>query len=255
MGLELMMPAFVATAEEKVVITPVTTGAATLVGAFGEGTLGALFVQVRRLASLNGAMYGAGWDNTAAENRLFLINPTTGRATSVGATNVTIMEGMTAHGGTLYLIGRDPENIYTINTTTGAATRVGAMNSLRSDPNTNVAPLGLASHKDKLYTILERDLYTINPTTGAATRVGSTGIHSSRRWRGLGSHNDILYAQASNQMYTINPATGAATLVNPRGLLGSTVSIVGDFASHNGILYMAAFSSSNPRGYALFTIA
>ena len=255
MGLELIMPAFVAQ-EKSSTVTPVVTGTPTFVGE----TVSGAFINFG-LTSHKDALYASIF---VRARDLYTLNATTGAGTKVGsATNFGLAgsffpESLASHNGVLYMAVRATNNaLYTLNTTTGVATRVGSATNFGLSGASSYSPQGMTSHNGVLYVCIESNLYTLNTTTGVATRVGSaTNFGTGRRAFTVGalaSHDGKLYVteEEGDSLYTVDSDDGNATIV---GSLSNTANQDG-LASHNGVLYMLAARQSPSVRSALWTIA
>jgi hypothetical protein len=116
---------------------------------------------------------------TGVDNNLYSLNATTGAATLIGATGLTIGDfvGLSDNSGTLYYA--DGTNLYTLSTTTGAATLLGPL-------GTDSAELGaLIQEGSTLYGGQELptvNVDTVNPMTGAATQGPALSGVSGNFW-------------------------------------------------------------------------
>ena len=108
-----------------------TTGVYTPLGNNG--------VTLAGLGALNGALYGAIWDN--AGGTLYTVNTTNGALTTIGNSNIAYLDFAEANGA-LWAVGVD-DNLYSINASTGAATLVGATGLAASTMNWNSLASGL----------------------------------------------------------------------------------------------------------------
>ena len=119
----------------------------------------------------------------AANDALYTLDVSTGRATVVRASNVNAFagrvadrefnpSGLASHGGNLYMVGKTGIRLYRLDTTTGLATPIANFTGFGVGEN---APEGLASHGGTLYMVGAANdaLYTLDVSTGRATRVGS----------------------------------------------------------------------------------
>jgi hypothetical protein len=152
---------------------------------------------------------------------LYSINTTTGVATLIGATGQSFNALTFSSTGVLYATGPNTTNLYTINTTTGAATRV----TNGSNPAYNTAG-DLQFIGNTLYMTVGTNassLVRVNTTTGALTTVGAIGFNMVY---GLAVSNGTLYGFTDPgvgqqpRVITINTTTGVGTLVTTYGPAG-----------------------------------
>ena len=136
---------------------------ATLIGSTGLANVIGLAV------AIDGTIYTI---NESPSAQLWKLNPTTGAATPVGPTGLSIHEGdMTIHPrtGPLYVAIGSPERLYTVDKRTGAATLVG---------NTEHDVSGLTFVENTLYGLALRDqgpdlLVQIDATRGDQNNWGN----------------------------------------------------------------------------------
>jgi DNA-binding beta-propeller fold protein YncE len=147
----------------------IVTGAATLVGAYGDSAVVMHGLEV----GPGGNLYGASSHNGG----LYSINKTTGAATLIGTTGLTSFcnLGWDSSTNTMWMTNSGTDSFYSVNLATGAASLVGVLGGTPASTNPN----GVAYNWDTntLYFVDNSTdtLYTINRATGAATAVGSTG--------------------------------------------------------------------------------
>jgi 6-phosphogluconolactonase (cycloisomerase 2 family) len=146
-----------------------TTGAATLIGAFGVGD-----IQPHGLEydDSTGALYMG----SSTNGTFYSVNKTTGQATAIGVHGLVQNTnfGYNSNSDVMYATNSSTDSFYTVNRATGALTLVGALgggstfpNALAFNYNTNVMYMTDTTTDS---------LYTINLATGAATLIGSTTV-------------------------------------------------------------------------------
>lgn len=130
---------------------------------------------------------------------LYSINPTTGVATDIGSTGLTLstapVNTIGEVNGAVYVTDAN-NNLYSINTTTAAATLIGST-GMPGDPGCgqfpNLCDESLFGANGNLYAtydafllgndgysaniLVNPGLWQIDPTSGAATFIASTGLH------------------------------------------------------------------------------
>lgn len=160
-------------------------------------------------------IYGAG-----SNGDLYMIDPTTGTTTLIGAMGVTMYD-IAEYDGALYGIN-GTSDLYSINTTTGHATEIGtgtgeALNSLTFNSSGVLYAAGLNT----------TDMYTIDymgAGAGAATEVAgetnSTAYNASGDLEFIGSTLYLLVGGdtgGASSLDTVNLATGALTVLGATG--------------------------------------
>jgi len=130
-----------------------TTGAATLIGSNGVGTLNAL------VFGSNGTLYSA----SSTDTNLYTLNQSTGAATSLGSIGVSSAGDLAFHNGTLYLADSNG-NLDSINLSPLSATVIGPFGFANT--------YGLANGSDNvLYGVAGTDVFSVNTSTGVGTLV------------------------------------------------------------------------------------
>ena len=198
------------------------TGAAKLVGSMSINQT-CTDIAFRKTTASGTQLFGTSFTH------LFLINPSTGRATQTPHAyggSITDINALVAQPGTGVLYGagsRTPGELVQINPTTGTATKVGSFGS-------GIGSSGdLEFLKGQLYGLVYKsttgtDTYLAKislskSTMGHATsllllkrKVGSSYEVLHNVW-GLANRSGVLYAtMETGEVLTINPATGIATL-------------------------------------------
>jgi len=150
----------------------VATGAATLVGAYGDSTL---VMHGLEYHWVNNTLYGA------SNGSLYTIDRTTGVATLVGATGVTSFMNLcyVPTTNTMYAsingvtTGGPQDSWYSIDVSTGAATLIGSY----APAATNINGLAYDVETDTIYAVdnTTHNLYTVNRATGQVTTIGNFG--------------------------------------------------------------------------------
>lgn len=159
-------------------------------------------------------LYTATNYNSEADSSLYTIDDSTGAATLIGSTGVTLTD-IAFSGSTLY--GVTYNDFYTVNPETGMSTLVGStgysgVNTLDVDKDGTIYSADF----------LTRELLTINPATGAATVVGSFGSFGSSGLFGFGGGlafgqdgtlYGTFYCGVGDCLAIIDPLSGNATKV------------------------------------------
>jgi hypothetical protein len=149
-----------------------------------------------------------------ANNVFVRIDPTTGAATPIGSTGITVFISASLLTGEQFAID-DQNQLFQIDPATGAARLVGPTGIPGIDPNSFAN--ALAGDTTSLYYIYEQGgdnpvpstLYRLDLTTGAATAIGPTG---TTNLVGAGFANGVLYAYSLDRaIFTIDLTTGTAT--------------------------------------------
>jgi hypothetical protein len=149
-------------------------------------------------------------------NSVFVqIDPTTGAATPIGPTGISVAVYASLLTGEQFAI--DAQNqLFQIDPATGAATLVGPTGIPGIDVDDGFAN-ALAGDSTSLYYIYEQGgdnpvpstLFRLDLTTGAATAIGPTG---TTNLVGAGFANGVLYAYSfDSAIFTIDLTTGTAT--------------------------------------------
>lgn len=145
------------------------------------------------------------------DDRLYLLDMSTGAATPIGPVGFADVEGIAFDPTTNILYGIDDltKQLITINTTTGAGTVVGPLGLPPGDINAGLR----FDSAGNLYmsTDFAGNFYSINKTTGAATLIGPQGIPIY----GLAYRAGTMFGLGNNSLATVNLGTGAATVVGP----------------------------------------
>jgi DNA-binding beta-propeller fold protein YncE len=147
------------------------TGAATLVGAYGDS---AIVMHGIEYVPATDTLYGVSSHN----NGLYEINKTTGAATLIGTSGLTSFSniGWNSTTGVMYLTNSGADSFYTVDLATGATTLIGPL-------GTSTNPNGLAFDPDTgtLYMVDNStdSFYSIDMGTGAATLIGATGMSNA----------------------------------------------------------------------------
>jgi DNA-binding beta-propeller fold protein YncE len=202
------------------------TGASTVIGPLGDGTVAALAYDPTR-----GILYAT----STQTNTLLTVNPGTGAATVIGPLGATLMHGLeySPPDDTLYGIGGTTNNrtIYRIDRVTGAATQIGTV----LGPSTYTIVYDTSANTMYAAAIGQQTLSRITMSTGALTLIGPFGAPGMPIPQvGIGIAYDAthgLFASDNtgtpgnaNPLYKINTATGAATLV---GIIPGPVNLLG----------------------------
>jgi len=182
-------------------------------------------------ASILGASDGLG----GVPAGLYVINPTTGATTLLGALP-TVMFDIAYNSSTGQLFGVDGSNLWLINPATGAA--IGSSKALGA---TNVNALVDTPNGATLYGVGGTNfniLYTINTSTGAATAVNpSGGTYDSEgdlEFDNLGNLWLTSFVSGGpDHLFKINPTTGVGT---DEGAIASFTNIYG-LSFVNGVMY------------------
>jgi len=163
-------------------------GGSLFATSYGNGTLYGVNTangSLTQIGSPSGIFYSGGFGSTmnglyalggSSDLELYSINPTTGAATSIGLTGISLgpWRDLSVNSGTLYY--GNGADLYTLNTSTGLGTLVGAFG--------NGALIGaMVTEGGVLYGGDQGNatIDTINTTTGAATPI-SGGSNVSGIW-------------------------------------------------------------------------
>ena len=164
-----------------------------------------------------------------AFDTLFRVDLTTrtaqeiGRATPIGVTRYSIIDGLTfSPGGQLFGVSdaHAVKTLLRISSNSGLATRIGTLDLGTAQE----LDLGLAFTADGRLWMSSSpgDFWQVDPATAAVTRIGNLGV----RITGLASVGNVLYGaggQGDNNLYRIDPDTATPTLI---GAYGSDVNYV-----------------------------
>jgi hypothetical protein len=205
------------------------TGAATLVGATGNHSIG----------DLTSDLASRFWSIDMANHALLSIDSATGAVSrttplaTAGGSPVTLASlawnpvTQTLYGTTtLGFGGLVPDQLYRINQNTGVSTLVGTLGF------TGVFALGF-DNTGILYGISPSQLLTIDTGTGVGALVAGVPLASAFDLAFRPEDNTMFVADSgAHALYTMNPSSGAVTLV---GSYGNSANIVG-----------LAFTGNNP---------
>ena len=127
----------------------------------------------------------------------------------------------------------------TLNLSSGAFTQLG---------NSGVAPAGMASFGNSLFTAAQHTLYLVNPGNGNLSPVGNGSI----TYYDLGAIASNLYAIGTdNNLYSINAGTGASTVIGPIGL--DVFHSTSGLSSNGPALYLTVDTGSGSVLYSVNT--
>ena len=185
------------------------TGAGTVVGGFGNLTLGSIAFD-----AASGKLYAS---DTNIGGAMYTLDPSTGAPSFVGSTGIALMHGLAIEPatGNLYGIESTGATLYRIDKTTAVATLVGSvgfpfLHGLEFDPTTGVLYASEAGPSSTGRFI------TIDTTTGHGTFVASThrahGI-AFDAGGGLFACENGGFAGTPSTLYSIDPQTGAWSTV------------------------------------------
>ena len=186
--------------------------------------LALIAVLLAPFAANAGPIYVATWESNS---EIFLVESTTGIATSIGFAGTQI-SGLDFFGGVLAGWGQDG-SLYTIDTSTGAGTLVGASGFLGTEGAAAFGPDGSLYAADSSL----NQLVQLNTATGAGTLIGSFGPFG-QDISGLAFIEETLFGVDGllNNLVTIDITSGLATTV---GSLGITIAASGP--SVGGLTY------------------
>jgi hypothetical protein len=184
----------------------------------------------------NGTLYGLGSDNN-----LYMVNPTTGGLTNVGATGTFFGLNSLAARSNGTLFGEDPfGTLYTLNPATGQATLVGS-SGIFGLHSTGMLAFGPGDTLFSDNSFFGDFLTTQNQTTGAETQVGSTSLDANN---GLFFDNGQAFAfNFFGEIFAINAGTGTDS--------STGVTVSGGF----GPIHAAAAAPAVPEPSALTLLA
>jgi hypothetical protein len=155
------------TGNDSLYTVDLTTGTATLVGAYGDS---AIVMHGLEYVPATNTLYGESSHNGG----LYEINQSTGAATLIGTSGLSSFSnlGWDSTAGIMYMTNSGTDSFYTVNLATGAATLIGTLNG-----PTNPNSLAYNADTGVLYMADNStdNLYTMDVATGAAVLVGSMG--------------------------------------------------------------------------------
>jgi len=180
------------------------TGARTLIGNTG--------------APLTDLSFRGGILNAVSFTKLYVLNPTTGHATTVGRLGFSDINALVTRPSTGKLYGAGnaaPGRFVSINATTGHAHQIGTFGA-------GLGSAGdLAFVNGTLYATVNRAGFAhtyfakVSLSTGHATLIADTGFPNV--W-GLTLRSGVLYAATKNGLFLrISPTTGRATRIGSNG--------------------------------------
>ncbi len=146
----------------------VTTGAATLVGAYGVEA--AVVMHGLEWNDNNSTLYGSSSHNGG----LYTINTTTGAATLVGTNGLTSFNNLVfaQNTNTMYGTNSSTDSFYSVDLSTGGYSLIGLIGG---STNPNSMAFNTMTNTIFMADNSTDNLYTIDPATGAGTVVGSMG--------------------------------------------------------------------------------
>ncbi len=189
------------TAKTLVEIDP-ATASSTVVGSLGFGSIsvsGLTYDCVRR------RLYA-----TSEQGHLFVLDRSTGRATSVGSTGLFFVSGATVNPSTQHVLIADSSSqaLWSMNPVTMESTAIARIDV----PFVGGLAFDLAGNVLYIPSLTGMvDLFAIDPVSGASTLIGPTSeFLGALAWN---SASGILFGIASDGLFEIDTNSGAATLV------------------------------------------
>jgi hypothetical protein len=242
-----------------------TTGAATLVLAFGDGNQG----ETIAFNPVDGLLYRAYGSGAVNVNQFLVkIDPVSLTVTNLPLTGDPYNQAtsLTHWVGNYFLMADHSSNLFIV-TNAGLVKQLSALNNLEGDDKGMVfagtapacpplAPLYGAASQGPTGPGL---FYSVSPTTGAATLIGPIGFEGigGIRFNATGT----LYGAGKLEdgtntpvMFTINPCTGAGTEIGPTNLGSQNFSTTTDisFRRSDGTLFGFLSDGVDFNGLATF---